>query len=185
MALIVKDTPVGIDYVIQDIQTKLYAALTAAWSTTDSGVMEYRSYGRCYRNKKDTGYIAEFYKGKNEYVDAYWDDKLAALSFWGEDLQNDIDVLVQKNIHVVFFVNLQKIKPSFTSRADEEAHLDVQRILKKGIQSTVLTRVTTGLENVLREYPGSLRDDRLVAVDMHPTHCFRFDLRVNYNPFKC
>jgi hypothetical protein len=178
--LITKNNPVGIDAVIDKVQRKMFAALSETWP---AGI-KYDCYPRCYRNKKDNGYIAEvFLSGtKKDYKEAYWDDKLAALSFFGIDPTIDLGDGNKALIHVVFFVDLKKLKPNVSERADEEVRLDVQKILQKQIAATRLLRVTTGLENVLKEYPGSYRDERLKAVDMHPVHCFRFDIEVRYSP---
>lgn len=179
--LIAKDNPQGIDTVIAAIQGKLYGKLLAKW-----GNVSYIAYGRCYRNKKDISYIAEVYEGNNEYKECYWDDSVDAVSFFGVDPTTRIDVesgAGEVKIHVVFFVNLARLKPGLTTRVDEEVRLDVQEILRRPIRGFRISSISTGIENVLREYSGSYRSDRLKTVDMHPTHCFRFDLQGRYNPF--
>lgn len=182
MPLFLKNNPVGIDLVIQDIQKKLFDKLSAVWP---SGI-KYNAYGRCYRNKKDDGYIAEFYEGSNEYQEVYWDDTLSALSFFGIDPITQIDTDPVADVHLVFFVNIADLKPGVQiERQDEEVHLDVYRIIKRGIHGLVVNSQKTGLENVLKEYPGSFREDRLRVVDMHPVHCFRYDFQVRYNPLRC
>ncbi len=174
--LYTKTDPVGVDIKIQALQTKLYNQLLPAWDA-----IAWDCYGRCYRNKKDNGYVAEVFTGGTEYRDVYWDDRKDAVSFFGVDPVTKIAVDNTAQVHLVFFVNLRKLKPQLSTRADEEVRQDVQWLLNKRIFGAVPVRVITGIENVLREYPGSYRDERLKFVDMHPVHCFRFDLQVNFS----
>src|SRR5688572_23310877 len=102
--LITKTDPKGIDYYIQRLQTALHDRL--AWGSN------YHCHGRCYRNRKNDGFVAEVYQGDGEYKDVYFDDSLSAISFFGisgaiekEGVMNTVDV------HLVFFVDLSKLKP--------------------------------------------------------------------------
>jgi len=179
--LITKTNPVGIDFYIQKLQTALHTKLLVAWEIDTS---LYQCYGRAYRNKKDNGYIAEVYTGGNEYKEVYWDDKLAAISFFG--ISNNIkqDVGSVADIHLVYFVNIAKLKPTIAHRADEEVRNDVANVIGASLFSFEFNSIDMWLENVLREYAGSYRDQRLKAVDMHPVHCFRLNLNLKYNPNK-
>jgi hypothetical protein len=168
--LITKEHPAGIDYYIQKIQSTLYAALN--WEN-------YNCYGRCYRNKHQNGYIAEVYTSANNYKEVYWDDKLSAISFFG--LSDKINAN-EANVHLVFFVNLAKLMPGVTHRADEEVRLNA---IGRNNHGFIFKSIDLWVENVLKEYPSSRRDDRLKAVDMHPIHCFRLNFSLLYNPNKC
>jgi len=181
--LITKTSPVGIDYHIQQLQTALHSKLSAAdyWNMVSA---EYKCYGRCYRNKNDNGYIAENYEGTNEYREVYWDDTLKAISFFGISRSIEMPLKAEADVHLVFFVNLAKIKAAITHRADEEARNDVLKIIGNSLFGFTIQSVDLWLENVLREYPGSRRDNRLAAVDMHPVHCFRINLKLSYNTNK-
>ena len=70
--------PVGVDAAIQKLQTLIHNNLMDKWAIDSN---QYQSFGRCYRNKKDNGYIAEVYLGQSEYKEVYWDDNLSAISF--------------------------------------------------------------------------------------------------------
>jgi len=177
---ILKTNPVGLDWYIQQAQIQLYNGLLTQWSLTED---QYMSYGRCYRNKKDNGYIAEAYKGP-DYTEVYWDDNLTALSFWG--ISDRIEIMSGNKvpIHMVMFVNLSKIKPSILHRPDEEARQDVDYVMGQNVFGMHYVSQELWLENVLREYPGTRRDDRLKMVDMYPIHCFRFNYNLFYNPNK-
>lgn len=176
--LITKTTPQGIDWYIQELQTRLYDALMVKWSNPN-----YHSYGRCYRNKKDTGWIAEVFTGA-EYKDVYWNDALDAISFFGMSEKIEYDKQNKANVHLVFFVNVKKLKPSITHRADEEIRADVQSIIGASLNGFFLESVELWLDNVLREYPGTRRDKGLIAVDMQPVHCFRLNFSISYDSQK-
>lgn len=171
----------GIDEHIDKLQSLINSKLITAWSIADD---TYKCYPRCYRNAEDNGYIAENYEGAGEYKEVYLDDTLKAISFFG--IGNNIPAGAESKaeIHLVFFVNIDKVKPG-SDRRDEEVRLDVYKILNRELFGFQVKGIITGLENVLREYPGSRRDDRLKNVDMHPFHCFRFDLELTYQPLKC
>lgn len=179
--LVVKDNPEGIDWYIQRLQNKLHAALITAWGLSGTPAA-YECYGRCYRNRRDTGYVAEVYTSKNEYQEIFWNDQLAALSFFGISNNLRFGAKTEADVHLVFFVNLDKIKPSITHRADEEVREEIRKIIGVSSFGFSFFSIDLWLETVLREYSGSYRDNRLSVVDMHPTHCFRINLKLLYNP---
>lgn len=186
--LTVIDNPNGIDVPIRKLQEKLYSSLMEAWGLDPENPEQnalYECYPRCYRNKKDNGYVAEIYKGANEYRDAYWDDKLNAISFFG--ISNNIkhDVGEKAEVHLVFFVNLSKLKPALSTRGDEEVRLDVLNIVQAEYYGFTFKGVDLWIENVLKEYQGSIRDKRLADVDMHPIHCFRINFLLIYDSNNC
>jgi hypothetical protein len=182
--LITKTTPVGIDLYIQKLQTKIHAHLTGVDGLNLVDTDVYKCYGRCYRNKTESGYIAENYESTGEYREVYWDDNLFAISFFG--LTNDVKTGVNNevDVHLVFFANLQKCLPAITHRADEELRLLITNIIGKHSFGFSYVSTEMWIENVLKEYSGSRRDNRLSAVDMHPIHCFRINLKLLYNPNK-
>lgn len=186
--LIIKTQPAGIDWYIQQLQTKLHAGLIAEWELSDPD--KYECYGRCYRNKKDYGYIAEVFTSGNEYKEVYWQDTLTALSFFG--LSNNIKRGIQSEaeVHFVLFADLRKLALKNKSgaviahRADEELRQTVTDIIGKFSNGFTMLSTELWIENVLREYQGSRRDERLKVVDMHPVHSFRINLKLVYNESK-
>lgn len=186
--LIVKTNPKGIDWYIQKLQTALHTRLIAAWELEDTN--QYKCYGRCYRNKTDNGYIAENYEGGDKYKEVYWDSSLTAISFFGITREMKYSTGFESDVHLVFFADLSKLALKdkdadvITHRADEELRTMVIDFIGKHSYGFSITGVELWLENVLREYPGSRRDERLIAVDMHPIHCFRINLKLLYNPNK-
>ena len=178
--LIEHPSPAGIDAAITKIQRALHSQLSVLWGNA------YKCYGRCYRNRNDNGYIAENYEGDGEYKEVYLDDTAPAISFFGVSSNVDTSgVMNVADIHLVFFVNLSKVKPTQSHRADEEVRIDVLKALGSFLFGASVTGVELWLENVLREYPGSRRDERLKAADMHPWHCFRVNMQVSYKNAAC
>lgn len=188
--LSVKSNPVGIDWYIQQLQNKLHAELITAWGLADA--TQYECYGRCYRNKKDTGYVAEVFTEGNEYKEVYWNDTLTAISFFG--ITNGIkrNVGAEADVHLVYFTDLSKLALTdrtgtlITHRADEELRKSVIDVIGKYSFGFSLVSVELWVENVLREYPGSRTTQSSLAIkgDMHPVHCFRINLKLSYNPNK-
>lgn len=184
--LTVINTPVGIDVPIRKLQEKLHRELMVKWNldplvSTENAL--YESYGRVYRNRKANGYVAEIFTSSNEYKDVYWNDNLYAISFFGTG--TTVKAGEKAEVHLVFFVNLAKLKPTLTNRADEEVRLDVLNIIQKFKFGFTYNGLDLGIENVLREYPGSYREERLRNVDMHPVHCFRLNFSLIYNKNNC
>jgi hypothetical protein len=179
--LYTKTSPVGIDIPIQKLQVYLHDQLNEIWGLSGG---QYQAYGRCYRNQKEDGYVAEGYIGKNEYKELYLDDRYIVLSFFG--LSEDIKFKIANtaNVHLIFFVNLPKLK-NVSHRADEEVRVDVQKLVEVSFQGFSFEGVRLDINNVLDEYPGSLRDTSLKFRDMHPFHCFRFDFSLLYDVSRC
>lgn len=187
MLTIITD-PVGIDVPIRKLQEKLHRELMVKWGLDPLVAEEnilYKSYPRCYRNRKGNGYVAEVYTSSSQYSEVYWDDNLNALSFFGIGNSVKNGMAEKAEVHLVFFVNLAKLKPLLTNRADEEVRLDVLNTVQKFNFGFTYNGLDLGIENVLREYPGSYRDERLRNVDMHPVHCFRLNFSLIYNKNNC
>jgi hypothetical protein len=185
--LIAKTNPVGIDAKVQEFQARLHTALLNVWGIDSEA---YHCHERCYRNRKTEGYVAEVYTTDNEYKEVYWNDELTAISFFGlNNVPIRHDTVEQAKVHLVFFVNLAKLKPSVTHRADEEVRRDVLNIIGRSISGFVYESLELGIENVLKEYAASWRTAgkfaNLDAVDMHPIHCFRLNFSINYDKNYC
>lgn len=177
--LITKTKPAGIDIPIQKAQTRAYNHLVAVWG----GGIKYDAYGRCYRNKNATGYIAEVFSAGTEYKEVYLDDTLDAISFFGISDKITFDKENKTDVHWIFFVNLLKLKPGITHRADEEVRQDVGKALGPAAFGLFYQSIEFSVDNILREYPGSRRE-KLKAADMHPWHCFRLNYKMIYDPNK-
>ena len=181
--LIQKSNPVGIDIPIQRFQAYIHSALSAKWNVTD----DYRCYARADRNKTDNGYIAEvLIDGTGSYDAVYEDKRYAAQSFFGLSTRAENESgRLTTDVHLVFFVDVKRLKPAISHRADEEIRKDVINACSSGMYGFNFESLETGLENVLREYPGTRRDDRLKYVDMQPVHCFRLNFLLTYDINNC
>jgi len=188
--LSIKTNPVGIDLYIQRLQTKLYNLLIDADHLNLTDATKYEAYGRCNRNKTDDGYIAEVFTSGKEYKEVYWNDTLKVLSFFGLNNVIKRGVNAEAEVHFVMFADLSKLAlkdkdgNTIAHRADEELRRMVTGIIGKYSFGFEVTGIQLWIENVLKEYPGSRRDNRLKYVDMHPVHCFRINMTLLYNPNK-
>jgi hypothetical protein len=185
--LFLKTAPVGVDIPIQKLQLYLHEKLLAKWGLQN---VDYEAYGRCYRNQKEDGYVAEVYVGGNEYKEVYLDDRISVLSFFGLSGDIEFEVTNTADVHLIFWVNIKRLYPAITHRADEEVRKDVQELVQKKMYGFTLTEVRLGIERVHQEYRGTIMAaqanlDTLKYRDMHPFHCFRFDLKLLYDIKHC
>ncbi len=187
--LIVKTNPVGIDVYIQNLQTRLHTELVRQLEF-EGDAAEYECYGRCYRNKTENGYKAEVFTVANDYKEVYWNDTKSVLSFFGQGTTIKRGIKSEADVHFVMFANLVKLELAdkqgtlITHRADEELRQMVTGIIGRYSDGFSLVSIDTGIENVLRDYPGSIKNDNLKYVDMHPVHAFRLNLKLLFDPNK-
>lgn len=180
---VTKASVTGIDIPIQKLQIVLYNKIKTLWGVTDQ---TFNMYGRAYRNQtNDSGYTPEIYKGNNEYSDAYFDDTLAGSAFFGLGENEKIDKGdTTADVFIIFMVNLPKIKPG-TTRNDEEARVDMERICLQRDYGFFLNGIVIGIDNVFKEYSGYKKTKGITFRDMHPWHCFRLNFKVTYNIYDC
>ena len=186
--LIAKSNPVGIDVAIGKFQSMLHTALMGKWGLDTEDPAQnalYECYGRVYRNKTANGYVAEAYTGNGEYKSVSWNDGLHALSFFGVGTEESKEAIgVKSQVHLVFFVNLAKLKPSIAHRADEETRLDVLELLMPVLRyGFTFTGLETSVERAMKEYPASYKGSTATVVDTHPVHCFRLNFELKHDKF--
>ena len=175
--LIVRNNIKGIDFQIDKLQRYLHDKLLTAWNMDTS---MYKCYPRCYRNQKQDGYVPETHDGK-DYNDVFVDDRLWVVSFFGNSnvMETDNDGNAKSNVHLVFFVDLSKIKQG-SEVQDEAARMDVFKILNLRLYGFNPISIVTGVDAVFAEYNGG--KGKLYGRDMYPFHCFRFNLELIYDP---
>lgn len=178
--------PRGVDYQVAKLQAWLQGILFPIWGldpTVSAQNSSYVFYPRVHRNPDNaSGFIAELYLGDGNYKEVYWDDTLFGLSFFGigqSATHNGNQDMIK--VHLVTFANLGKLYANVLHRADNEIRMDFQKVFEAPILGFQLESTEIGLANVLREYPGSRRDDRLAAADMGKIHAFRLNLSLNFN----
>jgi len=172
-----KYKPVDLDVYIQDRQQMLFDKLCARWNITED---EYKSFGRCYRNTKVEGYVPEGYVDeKKQYQDLFIDDNIPVTSFFGCDRISDSNGMLHADVHLIFSVNLDKVKQDVEHRADEEVRMDVYKLFTRD-SVFAFNEMVIGTDNVFREYTAwkKLIPNR----DMQPNHFFRLNFTVKYLP---
>ena len=143
----------GVDTLIDQFQLNLYNKLIAKWGLTGNE-SKYECYPRCYRNQTDDGYIPEVkINSSNEYKEVLWNDTLSAISFFGTGEETAFEIWATADIHLIFFVNVEALKPG-AERRDEEIKLDVMKVVETGYCNFLLKSITTGIDNVFKEYSG-------------------------------
>lgn len=179
----VKESPTGIDIHIQKLQRFLYSELKKAWGISDD--TSYDAYGRAYRNQVADGFIPEVYIGNKEYKELYFDDRRKAISFFGvgESIKYTKGTATAPT-YLIFLVNLAQLKGGIT-RADEEVHIDVEKLLQPGRSGFEMLSFETGIDNVFKEYSGWRKDQGIKYRDFQPFHCFRINMSVTYNIQDC
>jgi len=179
--LILKDKPVGVDTVINNINDLVFTDL--GWVSTAEFPINYNAYHRALKNPINNGLVPEVYDIESgtvfgEYTQVLYDDNLDASSFfYTSDSLDTIDNgrLFGTTISMVFQVDLSKVADNIYHRGDAEIQRIVVNAINKGIYGKV-SSVVTGIPNVYSEFDQS----QIQFTDMHPFHCFRVDIDVNY-----
>lgn len=177
--------PEGIDSAIQQVQTLLYDRLILSWGAMGLSNTNFQMYGRTYRNyRKDKGgnadgYAPESFIGGKDYVpDMFFDDKLAAIMWFGLNDPETITDQTQHNYKVSLygFVNLESLKPGITAqRMDMAVTNDVLKWLERSMFKP--TAVYRDIDHVLEKYSGALKKLALNQ-DMQPRFAFRIDMEI-------
>ena len=184
--LVLKNKPVGIDTVINEINNKVFNTLN--WKSTDiDNPIIYNAYHRALKNPRNNSVIPEAYildiaNRKGEYKEVFYDDRLDASSFfYVEDTINAVDNgrIFNTTLSMVFQVDLSKVADSISHRGDTEIQRVVVNAINKSIYGNV-SSVITGIPNVYSEFDQS----QITFTDMQPFHCFRVDIDVNFS-FDC
>lgn len=181
------NTPRGIDNAIQKLQGYLQSSLFAIWGIDPLDPVasaDYIFYPLVYRNQdENNGYIAELYTGDGNYKEVFFDDQVKkGFSWFGMSPRISADVNPAVDIHLVTFARLDELYPSIIHRADNEIREDFIKVFEAPLFGFKLLSTEIWLQNVLKEYPGSRRDNRLRAADMGKNHAFRLNLRLEFTP---
>lgn len=177
--LIAKTNPVGIDKVIDKYQKDLHSYLVSKWGLQDA---DFKAYARVYRNQRDEMFVPEVFTGGKDYKEVYFDS--FSYLFFGTSEKVDYKSPVNStNVYIVFRVNLEKVKPQVSHRADEEVRIDVQQFAQKGAYDFQLQSIETGVSAAFREFSGWIKEVKYS--DMHPWHVFRLNFLVKYDNRIC
>ena len=180
MALVLKINPVGIDIVIDKIQQRTFANLTAP----GIGWTDYESYHRAYKNPREkNSVIPEVYTSNGDYTEVLFDDNFNVTSFF---LVNDKRTLSkefswEQDISIIYQAKLNKIYPNTPHRADEEMHVDIINSIRNAHFEDNMKSITTGINNVYSELKIQDRIKECVRLDdMSFFHVVKVDLTVFY-----
>ena len=175
MSLVQKVNPVGVDFLINQLQASIYSYLISV------GWTNYESYARAYVNPKQGGTVPELYNGNNEYKECLLDDKYNATSFFtvGNTKSYSERVLTQ-DVSIIFQSDIVKLYPSILHRADEEMHEDIYNAIPKGYRK-YLKEIVTGVNNVYSELniPAEFID-RVRLDDMSNYHVVKINLEMPF-----
>lgn len=164
-----KASPIGKDALIQMLQVQLYDGLVLLWGDVLNG------YGRCYTVSTNGRKSIEPYIKKDEYENLVVAEQ-NKFFFTAENDEDKVGMSYYKTtIDLYFMVDVNKIKPNITYRADEEVRNDVLNIIERNVYFET-SRVITNIEKVFNKYDFDYTDD------MQPYHCFKIELKtVEYN----
>lgn len=176
MALVTKTNPIGIDFVVDVFNGRLFTELSKVWT-------DYQSYPRSYKNPSGNNVIPEHYLGENEYKEVLFDDKFNVTSFFlsGDERTID-DFRLSQTLSVIFQADISKLYPAVTHRADEEMHADILAAFEAIEQQENITSLVNGINNVYGglNITGKLKD--LVELDdMSNLHFVKVDFTVLYD----
>ena len=158
--MILKANPVGIDIAIQGLQKHLNTNLTT-WGLEIFGRAE-------VKEKKPLVFVSN-----NDYRDALiFSDKVAGRVFFVENTTTKSRSLSKTEIDVIFLLNVVKIFPDITHRADEELRVAIYNVLIKKFNRAEIT-ITKGID--------ALDGFETKLVDMQPYHFLKFSFEVSYN----
>lgn len=185
----IKNTPNGIDRPIQQFQQFLYEKLKGLWSVSDS---EFDSFGRCYRNMTEAGYIPEVFVSSDQqnntvYKEVWFDDSLhKVISFFDVQSPTKYDQgSATARVDLIFIVNIPLLKPNIQHRADEEIRRDVEQLCQMPRFNFTMNSFLTGFKNVFAAFDGYLKNDQITFRDLHPLHVFSISFNLLYNINDC
>lgn len=165
---------VGIDNVINSVQTELYNLLIARW------VDDINGYGRIYKNEDSQGKVTpKRHISEGDYEDVFFDDNFSGnFFFMDNDTHNSDDNLVYNaEVKCVFMVDLKKILLDDTGRPDEIAHRDVIEFLRTiSDERYTIKRVEKGVDTIFV----GIDKSSIKVVDLNPLHIFAVVLDLNY-----
>ncbi|CAL2092011.1 conserved hypothetical protein [Tenacibaculum sp. 190524A05c] len=155
-----KENPIGIDYEIQKFQNYLNKKLVE-WNLQGFGRAE------LIDNK------LLLYHKKNDYKNAFTlNPKFNGRFFFLDSNQSVFNNRELKTfVELIFILNIGKIKPNFSSRADEEVRIELLKFINNKVKREV--SILKGQE-VVKDYKNDL-------VNMQPYHFLKFSFELKYN----
>jgi hypothetical protein len=177
MGMYLKASPSGIDYYIQQLQVLLYNRLVVSWGDTGLASAMFDFYGRAYKLYRFDGFEPNVFTGGKEYKEVLFNDKLAALMWFGLNDSEAVDTTTQHRykISLYGFVNLARLNPNETDRTDVEVINEVVNLIN-GSFGFYVQQVYHNADSVLSMYSGTKVKEGVKTFNMQPNAIFRIDM---------
>lgn len=170
MGLFTRESPVGLDNLIDKAQRKLFDTLSAKWD------VQIDAYPRCYIiEDKDGNLSIEHYVGNDEYSGPLIVSERNKFFFTAEEnqeRQNNEQFITR--ISLFFIIDIYQIFPESKDRLDGIVLRDVVNVLDKtpGFKSDYT--IVTDFKSVFQNFD-------VTFDNLHPYYYFRID--INTNPY--
>jgi hypothetical protein len=163
-----KTNPVGLDIVIDNIQSKVYE-LKDLWE------VDLQGYPRCQILTNNNKKTIEAYLGNNDYSSSLIfaeQNKFFVLA--GESIEHVSNNYYKTTIEMYFMLNLSEIYPNIQHRADEEVRVDVLNILHT-IPNINVFKVEHNSDKVFARFNNRISQtfEHEYTDDMQPYHYFK------------
>jgi hypothetical protein len=180
----IKPTVTGIEIPVQAYQKFLYLQIKQLFAITSDTDFDF--YGLAYRNQTDDGYSPEFYVGKSDYQELYFDDTKKMQAFFGvQENRNYQRGGTTAKVFLIFMVDLLKLKGTDAQMLDEQVRNAILKLVAAPKYEFRMTGFRTGIDQVFSEYSGWRKVTGIKYKDQFPRHCFRIDFDVVYDFFSC
>jgi hypothetical protein len=172
---------VGVDYVVQKAQQKLFRFLLENFELEETDI---KCYGRVYKYtaKNDSDTVPRAYAvAGNDYEDALFDDAYKCVTFFGLDdaisyLSNRRE---QRNAHLIVHCKADDMEPSIPHHPDEEVRRKLAEFCNFFGYGFRYKGMDTVPDQILNEYTGQA--DKIRRLSTAPYAIFRLNFDLTYS----
>lgn len=164
--------PQGVDVAVQKIQNQLFSRLD--WRD----VQLFGRVSKVPNPEEKTGFKPYAFRSGKDYQNVTRDDRFNAQVFFvlADRQPTTGGILYKVECKIVFMINVAKLFPGSSDRADARAQSEAVKALT-GQQTFAITSLGTGLKECLGEFD----TEDLKFVDMQPNHVFCITGQLQYN----
>lgn len=165
-----RENPVGLDFIIDQAQKKLFDKLSSLWN------VDLEAYPRCYvLESEDKERTIQHYEGKNEYSGSLIVSEENKFFFTAEDDKERVNnIQFKTKVQLYFILDLKSIFPNSKDREDG-------RVLKDVISVLDMCPGFDSMMNIVTDYQNVFQDFDYDFDNIQPYYCFRIEL--NTMPF--
>jgi hypothetical protein len=159
-----KENPIGLDFIIDQTQKRLYDKLTSLWD------VNIKTFPRCYVLEKEEIRSIQHYQGNNEYSGSLIESEDNKFFFTAEDDQERINnIQFKTKVQLYFILDLKSIYPNSKERVDNQVLIDVVKALDScsGFDSKI---------NIVTDYQSVFEGFDYDFDNIQPYYCFRVEL---------